>query len=236
MGRDATSAKLYFPIAFSEIVAQLRAFSHVEDIKNRLLTQEHESAQTLLVFGRHFHFSQWPLGSQVRIGSLQQVEFFFQLWSAHLLQIFFQTLQPLFDLAKIADHEVEIYVLDIAKRIDRPDVRNGWIVKRPHNVRQCVYIAQVADVSAFLKRFLPDCPHVHILNGGVSEFLGIIKSGQAIKAVVRYLGHPDVSLTRIGICLVGKIRFGENSEKRCLAYLGQANDAGFHIERREIKR
>ena len=120
------------------------------------------------------------------------------------------------------------------KGIDRPDVRDGGIVKGPHHVRQRIHVAQVADVGAFFEGFLPDRTHVDIFDRGVGQLLGVVERGQAVQAVVGNLGHADVSLTRIGIGLVGKMRLGENSEKRCLAYLGQANNAGFHRDEKMI--
>ncbi len=70
----------------------------------------------------------------------QQLVFFFQFRRLHLLQVFFQPLQPLLDLAKIADHQVELDILDVAQRVDRPDVRNGIVFKRPQHVDQRVHL------------------------------------------------------------------------------------------------
>jgi len=47
-------------------------------------------------------------------GALEQLEFFFQIGGAHLLQVFFHALQTFFNLAKIADHQIELDVLDVA--------------------------------------------------------------------------------------------------------------------------
>jgi len=79
------------------------------------------------------------LRSQVRVGALEQVELFFEFRRLHLLQVFFQALQPLFDLAQIADHEVKLDILNIAQRIDGSDVRDCGIVKGPQDVGERVH-------------------------------------------------------------------------------------------------
>ena len=97
---------------------------------------------------------------------------------------------------------------------------------------QRIHIAQVADVGAFFERFLADGADVDVFDGGVGELLRVVQRGQPVEAVVGNFGDADVGLARVGIGLVGKIRLGENAEQRCLAYLGQANDASFHRDSR----
>ncbi len=116
--------------------------------------------------------------------------------------------------------------------IDRPHVRDRRILKRAYHVGQRVYVAQVADVGALLESFLSDCPHIDILDRRVGQFLWVIKRSQPIQAFVWHLGYADVSFTRICIGLIGMMRLGENPEKRCFAYLRQANDASLHSELR----
>jgi hypothetical protein len=60
----------------------------------------------------------------------------------------------------------------------------------------------------------------------VRQFLGIVESSQAVEAIVGNFRHANVSIARIRLCR--KVRLGQNPEQRCLAYLGQANDASFH--------
>ena len=167
------------------------------------------------------------------VGPFQKIKFFFQIGSAHLLQVFFQALQPFFDLPQVTDHQVEIDVLDVAKWIDRPDVRNGRIIEGADHVGQGVHIAQVPDVGAFFQSFLANGAHVHIFDRCVSQLFRVVKRRQAVEALVRNFGHPDVGLARVRVGLVGKMRLGENAEQRSLAYLRQANDASFHRDQED---
>src|SRR5271169_5375614 len=62
------------------------------------------------------------------------------------------------------------------------------------------------------------------------QLLGIVERGQAVEAVVGNLGDADVRLARVA-GLRRKMRLGQNAKQRCLAYLGQADNAGFHNKR-----
>ena len=86
----------------------------------------------------------------MRIGALQQLEFFFEFRRLHLLEIFFQALQPLFDLAEIADHQVELDILDVAQGIDLRHQRNRGVFEHAHHVGERIDLAKVADVGSFL--------------------------------------------------------------------------------------
>ena len=166
----------------------------------------------------------------MRLGALQQIKFFFQLGGAHLLQIFFHALQALFDLAEIADHQIELDILDVAQRIDRADVGDGSVFKGANHVGQRVDVAQVPDVGGLFQSFLADGADVHVFDRSVGELLGVVERRELVKAVVGDFGDSDVGLARVGVGWLGKMRLGENAEQRCLAYLGQANNAGFHKE------
>ena len=74
----------------------------------------------------------------MRLRALQQLEFFFELGRLHLLQVFFHALQPFFDLAEIADHEIEFDILDVAQRIDSPTCGMEWIIESAKHVGQRV--------------------------------------------------------------------------------------------------
>ena len=158
----------------------------------------------------------------------QQLIFLLQIWRAHFLEVFFQALQPFFDLAEIADHEVEFDILDVAQGIDRADMRDGGIFESAQDVDQRVHVAEMADVGGLLQRFLANGAHVHVFDGGVGEFLGVVESGQLVEALVGNFGHADMRLAGVRIRLFGEMRLGEDAKQRCLAYLGQADDAGFH--------
>ena len=86
----------------------------------------------------------------------------------------------------------------------------------------------MADVSSFLQRVLADRADVHVFDRRVRQLLRVVERGQAVEAVVWNLGDADVRLARVGVSLRRQMRLGQNTKQRCLAYLGQANDAGFH--------
>ena len=85
----------------------------------------------------------------------------------------------------------------------------------------------MANIAGFLQGFLTDGADVHILDRGVSQLLGVVKRGQPVEAVVGNFGDSDVRFAGIGVRR-RKMRLGKDAKQRCLAYLGQANDAGFH--------
>src|ERR1700685_3819901 len=62
------------------------------------------------------------------------------------------------------------------------------------------------------------------------QLLRAVERGQPVEPVVRNFRDADVRFARVGACLFGKVRLGENLKQRCLAYLRQANNAGFHKE------
>src|SRR5437773_2733271 len=80
------------------------------------------------------------------------------------------------------------------------------------------------------KRFLSYVADVDVLHRGVRELFMMEECRQAIEAVVRYFGDSDMSLARIRIGVLRKMRLRQNSEQRCLAHLRQTDDAGFHRE------
>jgi hypothetical protein len=95
-------------------------------------------------------------------------------------------------------------------------------------VGERIHLAQVADVGRFLERVLANGADVDVFHRGVGQLLGVVERGQPVEAVVGNLGDADVRLARIGMGLGRKMRLGQDAEQRCLAYLGQANNAGFH--------
>ena len=173
LGRAAISVSLYLLDRLFEFFAQFGGLADVEDVENRLLAQEHEPAKAFLVFRRHFHFAQWLFRSQVRVGALEQLEFFFEFRRLHLLEIFFEALEPLFDLAKIADHQVELDVLDVAQRIDLAHVRNRGIVEDPDHVGERIHLPQMADVGGFLQASWPIAPTSTYSTEVCVSFLGL---------------------------------------------------------------
>ena len=57
--------------------------------------------------------------------------------------------------------------------------------------------------------------------------------GHAVKPIVGNFGHADVGFARVGIARSDRLALVK-CEKGCLAYLGQADDASFHMEEKMI--
>ena len=110
------------------------------------------------------HLAQRLVGFHLHLGALQQFEFFFEFRRLHLLEIFFQPLQPFFDLPKIADQQIEFHVLDVAQRIDLASVRHRRIVEHTDDVSQRIHITQMSGVGAVFQRLLADRAHVDVLD------------------------------------------------------------------------
>src|SRR5215472_1063400 len=163
-----------------------------------------------------------------------EIELAFEFGISHLLEVFFQPFKPLLNLAQIADDQVEINSLSVAQGIDLADVRDRWIVEGAQHMSQGVHSAQVGKKSGFLERLLTDRSNVNVLDRGVRQLLGVVLYGQAVQAVVGNLGDPQMGFARVGEGAAGNIRLGEDLEQRCLAYLRQADNAGFHWEHSAI--
>ena len=88
----------------------------------------------------------------------------------------------------------------------------------------------MTEVRTFFESFLPDGADIDVLHRGVRKLFRFEKRREAIEAVVRNFGNPDMGLARVGIGVLRKMRLRQNSEQRCLAHLRQTDDAGFHRE------
>jgi len=86
----------------------------------------------------------------------------------------------------------------------------------------------MGEIGGFFESILADGAHVHVFDGSVGQLLGVVERGQAVEAVVGHFSDADMGLARVGIGLLGEMRLGQNAKERCLAYLGQADDASFH--------
>ena len=113
---------------------------------------------------------------------------------------FSHALQPLLHLAEIVDDEVEVDVLDVAQRIDGPDVRNGVVLEGAHHVGQRVNVAQVGGEGGLVQRLFAERGDVGILHAGVDQLLRVVERGQAVEPVVGNLGDAEMRLARIARC------------------------------------
>ena len=212
-----------------KVVTQCGAFADIQRIQNRLLRQEHEALDKLLLVGRHLQFAQRLLLFQRLFRAQQQGLFAFQLAGAALLQILFHAFQTFFDLRKVADHQVEFNVLDVAQRVDGPYMGNGVVFERAQYVDERIDVAQAGEERGLLQRLLPNGGHVDVLHGGEGGLLRRVERGQLVKPLIGHAGHPDVRLARVGVAPLLELGLGQNLEQRCLAHLRQADNASFHV-------
>ena len=75
----------------------------------------------------------------------------------------------------------------------------------------------MANISAFLQGILPDCSDVDIFDRCVRKLFRIIKSGEAIQAVIGNLRDSDVRFAWVGVCLSRQVRLGQDlKQMSCL--------------------
>ena len=175
LGREATSVELVLGHGSFDVSAQRRALGDIQHVEHRLLREEGEAADQLLFLGRHFHLAKRDLFLQRFLGAKQQRILLHQFIGLLLLEIFFQPLQPLFDLREIGNHQVELDVLDVAQRIDLADVGNGIVFKGTQHMDQRIDAAQVGEQAGFLERLLADGGDVGVLDCGEDGPLGVIE-------------------------------------------------------------
>ena len=107
----------------------MRGFSNIEHVEHGLLAEEHEAADAFFVFGGHLHFAEGLFGFEEGFGFDEELVFFFEFGCLHLLQVFFEAFEAFFDLAEVADHEIEFDVLNVAEGIDGMDEWNVVALK-----------------------------------------------------------------------------------------------------------
>ena len=145
-----------------------------------------------------------------------------------LLQVLFNTLQAFFHLAEIVDDQVEINVLDVAQRINRPNVGDGVVLEGTNDVSKRVNVTQVGRECGFVQRLLAERRHIGVFDAGVDQFLRVVQRGQPVEAVVGDFGDAEMGLARIAVRALRHRLLGQHDKERSLAHLWQAYDAGFH--------
>ena len=192
------------------------------------MREKHEALDELFLFRSHLQLAQRLLLFEGIFGAQQKGVFALQLGGAHLLEVFFDALQALFDLGEVADHEVEFDVLDVAQGVDGADVGNGVVLEGAEDVDEGVDVAQAGEEGGFLQRLLADGGDVDEFDGGVGGLLGRVEGGELVEALVGHAGHADVRLAGVGVAALFELGLGEDLEQRCLAHLRQADDASLH--------
>ena len=71
---------------------------------------------------------------------------------------------------EVADHQVELDVLDVAQRIDGADVGDGVVFEGAQHVDQRIHVAQAGEERGLLQRLLADGGDVGVFHRGVDGF------------------------------------------------------------------
>ncbi len=150
----------------------------------------------------------------------------FEVRRFHLLKIFFEALEALFDLGEVGKHQLELEAFGVARGIDGTGVGNGVVLEGAEDVDEGVHIAEAGEEGGFFEGFLTDGGDVGVFDGGLNEFFGIEEGGETIEPIVGHFGDADVGFA--GVAAVFDYGFGEDFKERGFADLREADDAGFH--------
>ena len=110
----------------------------------------------------------------------------------------------------IGKDQFEIQIGGVAQRIDSAlGVGHAGIVENANHVSDGIDITQRGQ--AFAHAFFLHAGQIHILHGGVRDFLGVIQLGELQQPRLRNFRHSDVGgLRALGI----HVRFGQDPKQR----------------------
>ena len=174
-----------------------------------------KSGQRLLFFRLEFQLAQRLFGFESLLADGQQPMLQFQVRLLLALQIFFEALEALGGLLEIVVHQLDLDILDIAHGIDAArGMRHGGIVEQPHHVGQRVRFAQRHQRRGIFLAVLLHSADVHVLDRGVSNFLGLENLRQFGHALIRHARDAHVRFARLHACIHARAR--QNPEQTCL--------------------
>ena len=120
---------------------------------------------------------------------------------------------------KVAEDQLDLHVLEIAHRVDRPlFMGHGIAIKHAQHVRKRVGYAQACKVARVAQRFLGNRRKVQILNRCVGDLGWLIQIRERIDAIVGNFGDADASFQRTHAR--GFVHTRKDGEQTCLAYHG----------------
>ena len=121
-------------------------FADIEHVEHRLLREELEAADALLVIGIELQLAQRLVGFEQRLAFHQQLEFAVELGILDLLAIFVQALQALLHHHEVAEDQLGLDVFQIAQRVHGALlVRNGLVGEEAQHVGERVDHAQARE-------------------------------------------------------------------------------------------
>ena len=149
-----------------------------------------------------------------------------------------ETLDPPVDEGEIGQDELEIELLDVACRINRPrGRRKRWVVEGTHDMDERVRLPQAGEMlGRQLLRSdvaLAGCGwrgQVDVGDVGVDDLLGLEDLGQLAEPVVRHLDDADVELHAAEAAGFG-VPSRQRVEDGRLACAGKTHDRSLHRSR-----
>jgi hypothetical protein len=201
------------------VVAEIQYEEH------RPLRQKQKSADGFALFGSQVQFAQRLFGFEMGFALFQNCFFQFEILVGFLFEIFFETLEALVDLFEVGKNQFQFEVGDIAQRIDGAfGVRDAGIVEDADNVGDGVDFAERGE--GFAHAFFLHAAEVDVLHRGVSDFFGVIESGELGEARLRDFGDADTGfLATFSWIDVG---FGKDAEERGLSDAWQSDNSCLH--------
>ena len=214
------------------------AFADVEQDEDRLLGQEAEAADRLLLVrveaeSRIGVPASSPVLSRPSTTSSRSVGL--ALGRVPWRPLPLEALQAALGHGQVGEHELEVELVEVAGRVDAPvRVRVGRVLERAHDVEQRIGVAQPRQVVG--RQLLgPDAPlgrggrgrQVDVRHVGLDDLLGLEDLGEPVEPVVGDLDDPDVERDPAVAAGLG-VAAGERVEDGRLARSGKPDDGDLH--------
>ena len=216
-------------VAFERAVAELLftlvqtacvLFAQVQHVEHRLLREELEAADALLVVVIDLHRAKRLVFFEGRFAALQQIELAVLFGVLQLLAVLLQAVQALFDDEKIAEDELGLHVDLVADWIYAAVfVRDGFGFKDAENVGQRVHDAKTGEVTGIAERLFGNGVEVKVFHRCIRDLGRLEERGQGFEARVRHLRHAYAGAFMLP---------GQNSKKGGLSHHGEADDCCLH--------
>ena len=214
------------------------ALADVQEHEHRLLGEEPEAADRLLLVGGELLVADRAAGGQARVEALEDHELSIvrlALGRRAVVTLLAQPLDAPICHGEVGEDEFEVEALDVAPRVDRALwVRHGRILERADHVEERIRVAESGEM--FGRQFLRSDPalrrrgrrrQVDIRHVGLDDLPGLEDLGEVRETFVGHLHDADVELHPAEAAGVG-VAAGQRVEDGRLAGRGKADDGDLH--------
>jgi hypothetical protein len=241
--RERVDERLVMGIVLRDALDQLGgtrqiSFADVEQDENGLLGEEPKAADRLLFVRLELDVANRPLGLEGRL-QLPDDDLFplirLALRSRPMTPAGTKPLEAPVDEGQVGQGELQVELVEVTAWIDRArGVRQRRIVERPHDMDECVGLAEAGEV--FGRQLLGPDPtlrrrrrrrEVDVRDVCLDDFLRLEDLGEPVEAVVGHLHDADVELHPPKPARVG-VAAGEGVEHGGLAGPGETDDRDLH--------